>query len=139
MKAKTRHHQLVACSGVLLLGAACGLLTTEPPSRAAELTGTITNVEARMTAGLNPVPLLRVLVEEEPGVVKVSLPQSKKAYFDVRDETTTVLIRKPDGGWTHGRVDDLKVGLLVSGWYAEGTLVLTSYPSQGSASDITVH
>lgn len=138
MAATVWQHRLAVWTGVLVYVTACGSLATEPPSRDPALTGTITVVEARSGVGLDPVSGIRILVEEDPGVFRISPPQSKKSYFFVSDELTTVFIRKPDGGWKRVGVDSLEVGQLVTGWYVEGGLVLTSYPGQGTASEIAI-
>ena len=136
MRAKIRHIRLAAWSGALLLSMACGLLTTEPPSRPPKVTGTITRVDTLMTVGPNPKPYVRILVEEEPGVV--SCGEAKRSYFSVSDEFTTVLMQKPNGGWRHGVIADLQVGLLVSAWYG-GELYFQTCPSKGSGRHIAVH
>lgn len=133
--------QSIAVVGMVVLGA-CGVFPTEPPGESPELTGIITLLEAG-AVGKAPVPVREprvintILVEEEPDVWKPSLPQSKKSYFWITEDTS-ILIEQVDGGWREGTVHDLKVDARASAWYHPDGLVLQSYPSKGTASHIAV-
>lgn len=120
---------------LVLVFNACGLFTTEPPGGEPYLRGTVTNVEQLVTAS-GPVPGgLNILVEEVPGLWEPPPRSTKKSYFWISDELTTVLVRGPSG-WERGPVSDIAVGQVVSGWY--GDVILESYPSKGEGTHIAI-
>jgi hypothetical protein len=70
----------------------------------------------------------RILVRSEDG--------PSRTYFDVRNKTS-IILATPDGGWTRGSIDDLRIGMVVNVWYAP-IVALDTDPGQAVAAMIAV-
>jgi hypothetical protein len=113
--------------GIITLLSSCLFQATAPPDREPEVTGVITRVES-LDGGL------RLLIEEDSTVSDFSSP---KGIFWM--DGTEILVRRVDGSWRHGGLDDLDVGLSATGWYKNDVLVFDTFPREGEASHIAIN